>query len=70
MDCSFRGTRMLWFTSETSNALHQTLTGIVGLVKCLLDAGCKYVLSGKIQSDRLEGEFGIYRQSSGYSSYL
>ena len=45
--------------------MHQTLLGIVALIKLKLDVGFSYVLPGKIQSDRLEGEFGIYRQNSG-----
>ena len=52
-------------TSNTRNALHETLLGIVALIKLKLVDGFSYVLPSKIQSDRLEGEFGIYRQSSG-----
>lgn len=70
MDCSIRGSRKHGLTTETSNALHQTLTGLVSLVKCLIDAGFKYVITGKIQSDRLEGEFGVYRQSSGGNFHI
>ena len=51
--------------SDTSNALHRTLTGIVALIKLKLDIGFSSVLPGKVQSDRIEGEFGIYRQNSG-----
>ena len=36
----------------------------------MLRFGCSYVLPGKIQSDRLEGEFGIYRGSSGGNYYI
>ena len=32
--------------------------------------GWTYVLPGKIQSDRLEGKFGIYRQASGGNYYI
>ena len=53
--------------SETANALHQTLYGIVDITKTMLRSGYPYVLPGKIQSDRLECEFGIYRGSSGVS---
>ena len=52
-------------TSDTSTALHRTLTGTVALIKLKLDIGFSYVLPGKVQSDRIEGEFGIYRQNSG-----
>ena len=65
MDNSRKGRRLHSLTSDTSNALHQTLLGIVALIKLKLDVRFSYVLPSKIQSDRLEGEFGIYRQSSG-----
>ena len=58
-------TRVMGLTSDTGNALHVTLLGICGLVPKLLDRGMKYVLTGQLQSDRLEAEFGIYRQQSG-----
>ena len=64
MDNSINGSRIKGLTTETSNALHQTLVGIVDLIKTLLTRGYKYVLPGKIPSDRTESEFGIYRQSS------
>ena len=56
-DNSPKGRRLHSLTADTSNALHQTLSGLV--------AGFKNVLPGKDQSDRIEAEFGIYRQSSG-----
>jgi hypothetical protein len=65
MDNSVRGKRTKGLTGETSNALHKTLVGIVELIRTLLRKGYSYVLPGKISSDRLEGEFGICRQSSG-----
>jgi hypothetical protein len=49
------------FTSETKQALVSSLRGIVDLIKFLLNGGFQYVLPGLFQSDRLEGEFGIYR---------
>lgn len=48
-------------TSETRDALANTLRGLVALWKGLLSNGFHYILSGTFQSDRLEGEFGIYR---------
>ena len=57
--------RMHSLIADTSNALHQTLSGLVALIKYKLDVWFKYVLPGKDQSDRIEAEFGIYRQSSG-----
>jgi hypothetical protein len=53
-------------TSETRNALVQTIDGLVSLSKELLGTGeWKYVLLGMFQSDELEGEFGVYRQMCG-----
>ena len=46
------------------------MTGLVSLVRCLIDAGFKYVLTGKIQSDRFEGEFGVYCQSNGGNFHI
>ena len=40
------------------------------LIKTLLQNGHKYVLPGKIQSNRVEGEFGIYRQNSGGNYFI
>ena len=65
MDNSPKGRRLHSLTDDTSNALHQTLSGLVALIKYKLGVGFKYVLPGKYQSDRLEAEFGIYRQSAG-----
>ena len=48
-------------TSETRDSLSSTILGLVSLAKELLDAGHSYVLLGQFQTDRLEGEFGIYR---------
>ena len=63
MDNSPKSRRMNSLTADTSNALHQTLSGLVALINYKLDVGFKYVLPGKDQ--RIEAEFGIYRQSSG-----
>ena len=65
MDNSPRDQRMHSLTSDTSNALHRTLTGIVVLIKLKLDIGSSLVLPGKVQSDRKEGEFSIYRKNRG-----
>ena len=62
--------RVRGLTGDTSNALHVTLLGLVDLIKVLLDKHkYSYVLPGKFSSDRIEGEFGICRQSSG-GNYL
>ena len=53
MDNSFRGQRIRGLTGDTSNALHQTLLGFVELIRMILvKNGYKYVLPGKISSDR------------------
>ena len=57
-------------TSQTSDALPKTLNAIVDIIKQLLASGFKYVVPGKIQSDRLKGEFGIYRASSGSNYFI
>ena len=58
-------------TKQTSNALSLTLNGMVVLIKTLLSKqGIHYVLSGTMQSDRLEAEFGIYRQLNGGNFYM
>ena len=73
MDNSVFGNRIRGLTSDTSNALHQTLNAslIRNLLHCPDVQLCNdgYVLPGKLQSDRLEAEFGIIRDSSG-SNFL
>lgn len=61
--------RIMGLTSDTSNALHITLHGIVNLTSQLLGK-MRYVLLGELQSDRLEAEFGIYRQQSGGNFHI
>ena len=70
MGNSKRGIRYKGLTSETSDALHKTLNAIIDIIKHLLASGFDYVLPGKIQSDRLEAEFGIYRSSSGSNYFI
>jgi hypothetical protein len=53
--------RIASLTSETRDALASTIRGLIHLWKRLLSVGYIYVLPGVFQSDRLEGEFGIYR---------
>ena len=70
MDSGKSCARIKGLTSDTANAFHQTLHAIVHLIKVLSDSGYDYVIPGKIQSDRLEGEFGIYRGSSGGNYFI
>ena len=62
--------RVMCLTTDTSKALFRTLIGLVSLIKMLILDGFSYVLAGNFQSDRLEGVFGIYRQSSGGCYYI
>ena len=61
MDTSKKGKRIRGLTGDTSNAWHVTLNGLIDLVKSLLGLGVKYICLGKMQSDRLEGEFGAIK---------
>ena len=69
MDGGNQGTRVKSLTSDTSNALHLTLNGFCKLIPLLLNH-FSYVLPGKLQSDRIEGEFGIYRQQAGGNYHI
>ena len=63
-------TRIKSFTTITRDSLVQSINGLISLTKKLLeDRACRFVLLGMFQTDPLEGEFGIYRQSSG-GNYL
>ena len=68
MDNSLTGQRVRGLTQETSNAQH-ILNGLIKLITDLLGIGMKYVCPGKLQSDGIEGEFGVIRQESG-GNYL
>ena len=47
------------------------MRGLAAVCKYLLDtAGFTYVLLREIQSDRIEGEFGVYRQSTGGNAFM
>ena len=65
MDNAKKTDRIRCLTADTTNTWHITLVGMVELTRELLRLGASYVLLGKLQSDRLEGEFGIYRETSG-----
>ena len=61
---------IMCLTSDSSDALNRTLTRLISLIKLLLNYGFSKVLAGNFQSDRLEGEFRIYRQSSDGCYYI
>ena len=65
MDNSKRGQRVRVLSSQTANAWDVSLLGMVDLTKTLLALGMKYVSFGEIQSDGLEGEYGVIRQLAG-----
>ena len=69
MDNSKKGQRVRGLTVDTANAWHVSLLRLVDLTKSLLGSGMKYNCLGKIQSDRIEGEFGVIRQLGG-GNYL
>ncbi|XP_047140823.1 uncharacterized protein LOC124815934 [Hydra vulgaris] len=58
------------FTSETKISLSNMLYGIVDLIRKLLNENHHYILPGIFQTDRLEGELGIYRQLCGGSYHV
>ena len=64
MDNGLSGKRIRCLTSE-ANSLHRSLSGLVEVTRQFLSLGMAYVIPGKLQSDRLEAEFGRYRESSG-----
>jgi len=58
-------------THDTKKALVQTMQGLVAVCQHLMThAGFNYVLLREIQSDRIEGEFSVYRQSTGANAFM
>ena len=47
-----------------------TLEELSALIKLLLIKGFKYVLPSTCQSERFDGEFGVYSQSAGGGYYI
>ena len=63
--------RIQCLTHDTKKALVQTTKGLAALSKHLINiANFSYVLTREIQSDRIEGEFGVYRQSTGANALM
>ena len=52
-------------THDTKRAILQTINGQKDICKFLFDCDFQYVLLRELQSDKIEGEFAIYRQSTG-----
>lgn len=58
-------------TKDTSLGLYRTLNGLCSLSNVLLsDFNFNFVLLGQFQSDCIEKEFGIYRQSAGSNYFV
>lgn len=70
MDSCQRGKRVKALTTDTANALHVTLLGLADMTRTLLRTNFDYVLLGKYQSDRIEGEFGKWRQMVGGNYFI
>ena len=66
----FGKSRCRSITHDTKKALLQTLEGLSDLCNFLFSVGFTYVLIGEIQSDCLEGEFGVYLQSTGANPFM
>ena len=70
MDNSKREHRVRGLSSQTANAWHVSLLGMVDLAKTILALGMKYVSCGKIQCDGLECEYRVIRQLSGGNYHI
>jgi len=62
--------RVQCLTHDTKKALVQTTEGLIAVCEHLFSIGFDYVLLREIQSDRIEGEFSVYRQSTGASAFM
>ena len=62
--------RVSMLTHDTKKALVQTTAGQLAVCSHLFDLGFKYVLLRDLQSDRIEGEFSVYRQSTGANTFM
>lgn len=63
--------RQQCLTQDTKRALVQTMQGLAALCRYLLTyADFKFVLLREIQSDKIEGEFSVYRQSTGANAFM
>lgn len=62
--------RVCSITHDTKKAMIQTLSGFIGITKYLMNHGFQYVLLGSLQSDRIEGEFSVYRHSTGSNLFM
>lgn len=66
----FGKTRIQSLTHDTKKALVQTTNGQYELCKYLFSLGFSYVALREIQSDKIENEFSVYRQSTGANALM
>lgn len=62
--------RVQCLTHDTKRALVQTTEGLIAVCRFLFSVGFQYVLLRELQSDRIEGEFSVYRQSTGANAFM
>jgi hypothetical protein len=69
--CSGQGARRInSLTHDTRKALIQTTEGLIAVCDFLFGVGFDYVQLREIQSDKIEHEFGVYRKSTGFNSFM
>ena len=69
-ESGFGKNRIQCLTHDTKKAIVQTTEGMIDLCKHLLSTGFKYAFLREMQSDRIEGEFSVYRQSNGANYFM
>ena len=57
-------------TYQKSNALDVSITGVQALNKLLIEKEMDYCRTAEFQSDRIQGEFGTWRQMNGGNYYM
>ena len=58
-------------THDTKKAMVQTMQGLMAVCSHLLhQADFKFVLLRELQSDKIEGEFSVYRQFTGANAFM
>ena len=62
--------RVACLTHGTRKALIQTTEGLIAVCQHFFSVGFNYVLLRELQSDRIEGEFSVYRQSTGANAFM
>ena len=62
--------RQQMLTVDISEATALTLRGLVDLTKLMHGKAVKYIILGEYKSDRLEGEFGIYRKEAAGNYFI